>query len=329
MEQLRTLYLPRRSSLSFAFSGCERGFSLLEVMIVTGVMGFMVLAMLTMQSNQLKSNNYLEFQLKRTQLQNALIGQVLNDPLNCSCLFAGASAFAVNPTKPGATLTGVAPTQIGRYQFVTPGDCSTATIPQPLVDGAGIDGLKTTSIQLKDIMNVSGAYSGSVVVNLESTKEMLGPKTLAIKIPVSITTAPSGSNVKFVSCSLGATSAAISNFELANLDAPISGTKTLAVNQISTVKVVSDSTVKAVTLGITYSGSNKDTCLGVMNVSESNELYHIGGRSKNGEYTDAGGVVIAPVDSNGYVHVSNSNSGGCNEDHKALSFSWMLIALHR
>lgn len=128
----------------------NQGMSLIEVMVAVGVMSVMTLVMMTMQENQLKSNNYLEFQLKRTQLQNALNGQVLNDPKNCACLFAGSSPFPATPTPPGTTLS-AAPNQIGRYNFVTPGVCATATMPQPLVNNVGIDGLKATSIQLVKI----------------------------------------------------------------------------------------------------------------------------------------------------------------------------------
>lgn len=182
----------------------ERGFSLIEVLIVAGVMGIVLLAMMTMQSNQLKATNFLEFRLKKTELKTVLLGQFLTNPDHCACLFAGAADFPATPTAPGVTLTGVNPTAIGLYHFTTPGDCTTATMPQKLVDNVGVDGMKATSIQLTDIMNNSGVYSGTLTIALESTKDVLGPKALQpLKIPVTVATAPSGSNVSFKGCSMG------------------------------------------------------------------------------------------------------------------------------
>lgn len=177
------------------------GLSLIEVMVMIGIMSITMIAMVSLQQSQMKSNSFLEFQLKRTQLQHSLLGQFLNDPANCACLFAGASPFPASPAFPGATLAGVTPTEIGRYNFITPGVCGTATIPQPLVNDIGIDGLRTTSIQLTKIMNISGAYSGEFVVNLQSTKSTLGPQDLPVRIPVNVNTTAAGANVNFVSCS--------------------------------------------------------------------------------------------------------------------------------
>lgn len=180
----------------------SQGFSLVEIMVVTGIMGIIILVFISMQESSLKSNNYLEFQLKRVQLQNVLIGQILNDPNNCACLFAGSSPFSSIPAAPGITLS-VTPTQIGKYNFISPGICATATMPQPLVNNTGIDGLKTTSIQLTKIMNTSGDYSGELAINLQSTKPVLGSQDLPIRIPVYVSTTPAtGTSVSFVSCSL-------------------------------------------------------------------------------------------------------------------------------
>jgi prepilin-type N-terminal cleavage/methylation domain-containing protein len=180
-----------------------RGFSLVETMVVVGIVGVMALAMMTMQSNQVKSNNYLEFQLKRTQLQGVLLGQFLKDPNNCACLFAGATAF---PAAGAATLPGTAPTQIGLYTSAAPA-CGTPA--QFFIDAAGIDGLKATSIRLQNITPTSdpNIYTGAFNIGVQSTKDVLGPKELPISIPVSVATSPSGANVVFNSCSSSAVGA--------------------------------------------------------------------------------------------------------------------------
>ena len=184
------------------------GFSLVEILVVTGIMGIMMLAMVTLQTNQSKANAYLEFQLKRTQMHGTLVGQVLKDPNNCACLFAGSNAF---PAAGIATLTGAAPTQIGLYTSAAPG-CGAPL--QFFIDGTGIDGLKATSINLQYLTPTldPNTYSGQFTLNIRSTKDVLGPKDLSISIPVTIATTPAGANRNFVSCSNAAGPASARGF---------------------------------------------------------------------------------------------------------------------
>lgn len=211
---------------------------------MAGVMAIIMFAMMSMQQSQLKSNNFLEFQLNKTQLQNTLIGQVFKDPNNCACLFAGANPFPQNPGGAGATLTGVNPTRVGRYEFVTPGVCGTATMPQPLVDDQGIAGLKTVSIRLRDIKRIAGVYSGQVVIDVSSTKNVLGPSVLPIQIPVNITATPNGAGaMNFQSCSTS--TAANLGQDLANLYSGITAKTTYSCwrqdnNAIHTSSVTCD-----------------------------------------------------------------------------------------
>lgn len=182
-----------------AFKALQKnGFSLIEVVIIAGVMAVLMFAMISMQTNQSRSNNYLEFQLKTIQLRGQILGQFLNDPENCRCLFNGATDF---PAAGIALLGGVTPTQIGRFNFVTAGVCGTATVPSPFVSNTGVDGLISSSIQLRNISGAAGVYAGDLVINVQSRKEVLGPQELPVSIPVSIATAPAGPNVSFVSCS--------------------------------------------------------------------------------------------------------------------------------
>jgi prepilin-type N-terminal cleavage/methylation domain-containing protein len=174
----------------------SKGLSLVEMLIALGIMGIMMLAMSNMFNSQLKSNNYLEFQLKRIQLQGIIFNQFLNNPNNCACLFNGAAEFPVGGT---AVLAGVAPTQIVRYTSAAPG-CATA--PDPYVNNVGIDGLRTTAIELRNITDLGGGlYDGNFVVGLQSTKDISGPKDLNISIRVSINTGPgSPGNRVFTNC---------------------------------------------------------------------------------------------------------------------------------
>lgn len=175
----------------------QNGFSLIEIVVVSGIMGIMALVMMTMQQSQMKANNYLEFQLKRTQLEGAIIGQFLKDPNNCRCLFSGATAFPVSGI---ATLAGVTPTQMGLYTSAAPG-CGAPS--QFFINSTGVDGIKATSIKLQNITPTltPNSYTGSLNINVQSTKDVIGTKDLPIKIDVSIATTPAGANVNFLSCS--------------------------------------------------------------------------------------------------------------------------------
>ncbi|NUM60320.1 MAG: type II secretion system protein [Bdellovibrionaceae bacterium] len=202
------------SILTNTHSNSQKGFSLIQVLITMSLFSIMTLTNVMMFSNQQKSNNYLKFNLKRTQLQNVIISQVLKNSDNCRCLFTGANQFISDPPSPGATLDGVYPKKIGPYKFVTPGVCGTATMPQPLVDDIGIDGLKATSIKLQNIMKIStNSYSGKLAIDVTSTEHVLGPSTLSISIPVSVEALPAvPGKVSFQSCSASSSGSANISF---------------------------------------------------------------------------------------------------------------------
>ncbi|MEK6554339.1 MAG: hypothetical protein AABZ31_03785 [Bdellovibrionota bacterium] len=179
----------------------SRGNSLIQVVIAAGIMTTVMLASMDFFSNQTKSNNFLEFQAKREQLRLSLLGQFLNNPDNCACLFNGAAEFPATGT---AELIGVVPTTIGRYSFVTPGVCATSTIPYPFINSDGVDGMRAASIGIRNIINVAGNYSGELTIGLVATKRVLGPSELPLKIPIAINVSPgTPGNVVFSNCSTG------------------------------------------------------------------------------------------------------------------------------
>lgn len=162
-------------------------------------MGVMAFEMLHVQSNQMKSNNFIDFQMKRSQVQTLLVNQFLSDPINCGCLFKGVDQFSQAGTP---ALTGVTPRAVGRYNFVTVGECERATIPQPLLTTTGNDGLLMSSVEIRNVIPYANNYGGDFIVTVESTKEILGPKQLQIKIPVVIQTKEgTPGHIEFVSCS--------------------------------------------------------------------------------------------------------------------------------
>ncbi len=180
-------------------SRIRNGFSLVEVMVALGVGSILMFATMTMYNNQLKANNYTDFQIKTTQLRSSLVGQFLNSADNCKCLFAGATQF---PTTGISKLAGVSPNKIGRYSFSTPGDCATASIIAPFVTTTGKDGVKATDIALEDIAPLGGGkYQGNLMVKVEATRPVLGPSQIGISIPVDISATPVGSQMAFDACS--------------------------------------------------------------------------------------------------------------------------------
>lgn len=168
----------------------KKGFSIIEVMVAVGLLTLVMLAATTFFAQQLKANHFLEFQSKREQLRLAMLGQVLNNPANCKCLFNGAANFS---SAGASDLTGYAdPHAIGRFE---PADCS-AGVPNPLVDKNGFDGLKLISTSLKNISFAGGTYGGELMITIEASKEVAGPKTLLLKIPVAVLTTDAGGGMR-------------------------------------------------------------------------------------------------------------------------------------
>ena len=177
------------------------GFSLIEIMIALGIMSVVALGMIAIFTQQMKSSNFNDFRAERTQLDLSIVGQFLNDPNNCKCLFAGASDFAT----PGpSTLTvPTPPTTIGTFHFLIPGSCAGATVPVPLVNSTGVNNLILQSVQLSKITEINpDSYQGDLNLSLGSTTEVLGPKSISLNFHVSVLGTPSApGHAKFMGCS--------------------------------------------------------------------------------------------------------------------------------
>lgn len=223
----------------------SRGFSIVELLLAVGLLSMTALAFSGLFTQQIKATNFLEFQTKKEQLRLALLGQFLSDSNNCKCLFDGVGEFS--STGHSGVLSGPKPNQIGPYNFATAGACNTATIPAALITRDGFDGLKLDSVTLGDITPVSGGFQGQFVVRITSMKEVIGPSTLALKIPVAVEVTPGATagRVLFNGCSL-------------------SGSKTTAVNMAGLLKSVKS--------------YQKTVCLR----SRSNYLYEVSQQCPNG-----------------------------------------------
>lgn len=175
----------------------QQGFSLIEIMIATGLIGIIALAFATMMDNQTKQLKYLESKQDIINVKNALIRSLGNDP--ACCLFANAAVGDLS----FSTVSPIAPVTFQKF-FRT---CS-GTPPASLLSlgGANPD-LPTFNVQSMTIKNLSGNndnYSGDVEINLVNKNSgQIEPKP--ISLAVTFKTQDTGPTTKqIVSCSTGA-----------------------------------------------------------------------------------------------------------------------------
>lgn len=179
------------------------GMTMVEVLIVAAIMGAAAIGMLEMYKTQQAQTAKIELLFKSEQLRSVIGSQFLDQSDMCKCLFDGASDF---PNSGIAKLLGANPSVIGRYDFVTPGDCSSAILAKSFVNTTGIDNLKLLSIELVDIQSISGSYFGELQVKVNSTKKVIGVNQQFLKIPVRVNTSASAGMQKFEGCSLAGVS---------------------------------------------------------------------------------------------------------------------------
>lgn len=184
----------------------QSGFSLIEITIGMAIAGGAALGMASYLGNQAKAMNTLEFKFRQMEVKNILMGQVFTDASSCSCLVKNALPAEFPDTGVSGRLsTTSAMTKIGLYNFSTPNDCSTATIPRPIITDAFDDGIKASDIFLSDIVPLgSGKFTGTLSVEVQAFKKVMGADKKLLKFPVVIGTDPGSSagNVKFSSCSI-------------------------------------------------------------------------------------------------------------------------------
>ncbi len=191
----------------------NKGFTLIEVIIVAGLMGGVALVMAELFKGQQKQTAKIELLYKTEQLRSVILGQVLDDPLNCKCMFESAPEF------PSAVpvITAPSPTEIGKYDFIVPGDCSTG-IPKPILNSSlrGIDDVKLMSAEITNAQFISGEYFGDLIILVSSAKQVTGVNQQQLKIPVKLLTSNgSPGNQRFEGCNIaGAASGSVFTREI-------------------------------------------------------------------------------------------------------------------
>lgn len=194
----------------------QYGLSLVETLIAGAVLAGLALAGITLFENQTKSQNLVEFKSEIEILRLSLVSQILSDPEQCKCLFNGAT-FDVN----GHSELLSSETKLGRYQFATPGECTTATIPSALASENGRNGLVLDHIKLNDIQLVSGLYTAKLSIGFTNTKKSVGVKTRGFQYPVVVMTEPGDpGSVRLTGCS-------VSNAPTQSLGSPLTFIKNI------------------------------------------------------------------------------------------------------
>lgn len=171
----------------------QKGFSLVEAMMVLGLMAAAGVAVMTFMQNQSKVSNRMEYVNLRDQLRSTLLSQFLTSSESCKCVFEGATFNKVGVTSEINFSNGV----IGRRHFATSGNCATSTVPFKLVStNEVINGLQALDIKLKDVQEVSGSYMANFQVRIETPKNIIGVRESLIQIPVILNTQPDADPTK-------------------------------------------------------------------------------------------------------------------------------------
>jgi hypothetical protein len=289
----------------------QQGVSLLEALAGTAALGILAFAGASLFNQQLSNSNYIEFKVSVPFFMNQDVRDFLNSPLDCMANFGGLNPNVLTSKSSLKNSGGTNVYEKGKNYYGNiikiSGDFTMGRIPTATDPAVGNSATGTTDLKLK----ISPALKASGISEHQRS------------LKVNISTDASG---KISACSTGTPN---SIFDISNLNFALSGSRTLGPNAIGLINVTNDPTVKGAVMGIMYGGTGIDVCLGVMSIDHSRELYRIGGRVINGNLTDSGGIIIAPVDATGNVHVKNTDSGMCNPNGLNYTFNWTLIGFIR
>lgn len=185
----------------------QKGISLIEVTIGLAIAAAGATALASMLGNQATSVSTLEYKVKVMEMRSLLLNQVFTDGSSCSCLFSQALPAEFPAAGISGRLSTSTPiTRLGLFNFSTLGDCSTATMPRPVLSNTFEDSIRTSDVYLSDLQPLgTDRFVGKLAVEIESQKKVLGSKKKLLKIPVVVQTV-AGTNpgdVKFSSCSMG------------------------------------------------------------------------------------------------------------------------------
>ena len=178
----------------------ERGFSLIEVMVVHAIMSIISIGMADYISNITNQ--------QRTMMQNT---EALSIDTNLTSLMAPATGNCTgNVYAADITFTGSPPTTAClagpsgsgcAHQSLHYYNSSGAALAKDIITGTNLDstGLEVSSVELTNISG-TGPYTANVVINFTSAIPP-DPPSFELPAPIMLNTSTSGGSTKFQSCS--------------------------------------------------------------------------------------------------------------------------------
>ena len=284
-----------------------KGFSLIEVVVVMGLMGVMFFFVNRMMQVSSETIAYQEFSLTKNEIQMELMNYKMNMLNECSCMLQG-QTFA--PGSMPALFT-IPASGITAMSFTDPNDCSTGTIVRTLVRKDQIVNKATIKDIVLNITNGSGNnWTGNFEVTLETNRKVLGPPVRTIKTHVDFITQDVAGVKEIQRCVVGSQTAStpgsidVSGDGVGDSMTPAHST-TQAIN-FPNVPATAKAVILAYKIGNPGSGDREER---YCRISPSN--VYIGHESHgDGRSRMIAGTAIVPVDVGQTIWCNNEDSNG-------------------
>ncbi len=160
----------------FLLNGHNKGFSLVEILVITGIITVVGLAVAGMMANFSKQQRRLNEQLARTEVLN-FVNQVINNSQSCSSTLTSPIPFSFNasslPASGGGLPSGALLWKPGQAAL------SVGDLASPLTPSLVINGLS-----LVNIINAGGAdtWLGEIQVTFDPSKLVMALQPIKVRI---------------------------------------------------------------------------------------------------------------------------------------------------
>ncbi len=181
----------------------ERGFSLIEVMVVLAIMSIISIGMADYISNITNQQRIMMQNTEALSIDNNLTSLMAPETPHCTGnVYAADITFTGTPPTT-ACLAG--PSSDGcTHQSLHYYNSSGTALAKDIITGTDLDstGLEVSSVELTNISG-SGPYTANVVINFTSAIPP-DPPSFELPAPIMLNTSTSGGSTKFQSCSTSA-----------------------------------------------------------------------------------------------------------------------------
>lgn len=293
------------------------GFSLVEIVVACGIIAVVVIAMASLFQSQMQAQQTIETHADYEAIKNEIRNVVTSVPNFCKCSFEGNSFSTASLP---AVLNWSAPKRIGYFQFVTPGDCATATLHKTIVEeGLVTSGIRATLLSVEDIVSTGSpnTYVGWLTYQGRVEKNILGGRDLkALSVPITFSVTEAAGTATVVGCQ---GSSSPSNFSFGGPG--VGATVTPLHGSAQTVSFGLPAGTKGVLVSYTIGSMTGDPgsdrqdryCLISTDLNGSPLSFYLGYNSRgDGEAHGVAGTAVVPLRSNGTFTLScfNPSSAG-------------------